>query len=59
MTEKELLEIEKNSLQDRLKELSDKLNQTNDTVSKNALTENHRKTLEKLTDVNHRLKELN
>lgn len=59
MTEKEQLEIEKMSKLDRLKELSEKLNQTTDMVTKNALTENHRNTLLWLEKVNQRLKELN
>jgi hypothetical protein len=59
MTEKERLELEKESLHERLKGLSEKINQTNDTNTKNALSENHRKTLERLNQVNKQLNELN
>jgi Mg2+/Co2+ transporter CorC len=58
ISEKEFLEILKQSIQERLRQLSDILNQVSDTETKNALTENHQKSLEELVKVSKRLREL-
>ena len=58
ISEKEFLEILKQSIQERLRQLSDILNQVSDTETKNALTENHQKSLEELVKVSKRLGEL-
>ena len=58
ISEKEFLEILKQSIQERLRQLSDILNQVSDTETKNALTENHQKSLEELVKVSKRFREL-
>ncbi len=58
MTEKEFLEDLKKSYQARLKEISDILANMKDTVTKQALSNNHKNALEDLSKINERLKNL-
>ena len=56
--EKEALEDLKRSIQERLKDLSEKLSKESDPTTKDALTNNHRKAMEELNEVNEKLRKL-
>ena len=56
ITEKELLEISENSIRERIEKISDELNKTTDTTTKEALQKNHKNSLEELGKVRKRLK---
>jgi len=53
---KEALEDLKRSIQERLKDLSEKLSKETDTTTKDALANNHRKAMEELNEVNEKLR---
>jgi peptidoglycan hydrolase CwlO-like protein len=59
MTEKELIELLKESAKNRANEISDILNKISDTHTKCALVENHKKTLAEIMELNEKLKTLN
>ncbi len=58
MTEKDILELEKETIIKRIEELSVLLNEVKDSASKGALATNHQNSLERLGEVKAKLKEL-
>jgi hypothetical protein len=58
MTELEFLEDLKTSCKERLKEISDILSNMQDTATKEALSDNHKKGMEDLNKINARIREI-
>ena len=58
MTQIKLIELQIENTKQLLKEISEKINATNDTASKEALSNTHKDTLEKLIELNDKLKKL-
>ncbi|WP_027127310.1 hypothetical protein [Gelidibacter mesophilus] len=58
MEPEEILRIEKEVVLKRIEEISELVNEVRDSASRGALTNNHQDSVERLIEINRKLKEL-